>query len=249
MRSCSSTPPDGAATGVAAGRVALVTGAARGLGYEIARQLAERGAHVVVGARDAGRAALAVTALTRAGLAASAVPLDVADADSVPRAVAEVVDRLGRLDVLVNNAGVALDADRPALEVDFDLVGRTFAVNLVGAWRCCAEVVPHMRRQGYGRIVNLSSRLASLAAMSGGEPAYRVSKTGLNALTRILAAELAGTGILVNAASPGWVRTGMGGPRAPRTVTAGARTPVWLATLPEGGPTGGFWGDGEPLPW
>jgi NAD(P)-dependent dehydrogenase (short-subunit alcohol dehydrogenase family) len=240
---------DVAAPGITATRVALITGAARGLGYEIARQLAGRGAHVVIGARDSCRAANAADALVAAGLSASAVPLDVTDPDSVPRAIAEVVDRYGRLEVLVNNAGVALDADRAAHRADFDVVGRTFAVNLVGAWRCCAEAVPHMRRQGSGRIVNLSSRLASLAGMSSGEPAYRVSKTGLNALTRILAAELAGTGILVNAASPGWVRTVMGGPRAPRTVSTGARTPVWLATLPDDGPTGGFWADNEPMPW
>jgi NAD(P)-dependent dehydrogenase (short-subunit alcohol dehydrogenase family) len=230
-------------------RVALVTGASRGLGFEIARQLAGQGLHVVIGARDRGRAEIAVAALARAGLPAGAVAMDVADADSVPRAIAETVARFGRVDVLVNNAGVALDADRAAQRADFDAVGRTFAVNLVGAWRCCAEVVPHMRRNGYGRIVNLSSRLASLTAMTGSEPAYRVSKTGLNALTRILADELAGTGILVNAASPGWVRTGMGGPDAPRTVTAGARTPVWLATLPDDGPTGGFWADCRPVPW
>jgi NAD(P)-dependent dehydrogenase (short-subunit alcohol dehydrogenase family) len=232
-----------------AGRVALITGAARGLGYEIARQLAVRGMHVVIGARDRGRAAGAADELGKAGLPASAVPLDVADPDSVPAAVAEVVGSYGRLDVLVNNAGVALDAGQEAHLADFEIVDRTFAVNLVGAWRCCAEAVPHMRRQRYGRIVNLSSRLASLHAMSVGEPAYRVSKTGLNALTRILAAELAGTGILVNAASPGWVRTVMGGPRAPRSVSTGARTPVWLATLPDDGPTGGFWADNEPMPW
>jgi NAD(P)-dependent dehydrogenase (short-subunit alcohol dehydrogenase family) len=205
--------------------------------------------HAVIGARDTDRAAGAAGELCRAGLPASAVRLDVADPDSVPTAVAEVVGRFGRLDVLVNNAGVALDGSQDAHLADFEIVDRTFAVNLVGAWRCCAEAVPHMRRQGYGRIVNLSSRLASLAAMSTGEPAYRVSKTGLNALTRILAAELTGTGILVNAVSPGWVRTVMGGPRAPRGVTLGARTPVWLATLPDDGPTGGFWADGMPVPW
>jgi len=227
----------------------VITGGNRGLGLEITRQLAGRGLHVVIGARDGGRGVDAARALVGEGLSVSSVPLDVADPDSVQRAFAEVAVQLGRLDVLVNNAGIAIDEDQTALRPDFSRISQTVEINLYGAWRCCSMAIPQMRRHGYGRIVNLSSRLASLSAMGVGEPAYRVSKTALNALTRLLAGELLGSGILVNAVSPGWVRTEMGGPDAPRTVAQGAATPVWLATLPDDGPTGGFFADGQPVDW
>ena len=175
--------------------------------------------------------------------------LDVDDPAGIDSCVARVVDRYGRLDVLVNNAGISDGAQR-ATTPDTKLCEQVWRTNVTGAWLCTAAVVPIMRARGYGRVVNVSSTMGSLARMTAwSEPAYRVSKAALNALTRVLAAELSGSGILVNAASPGWVRTDLGGPRAPRSVAEGADTPVWLATLPDDGPTGGFFLDRSPLDW
>jgi NAD(P)-dependent dehydrogenase (short-subunit alcohol dehydrogenase family) len=175
--------------------------------------------------------------------------VDVSRPETVKAAVSNVLAEYGRLDVLVNNAGIT-DGDQQPSTADPDLVRNVLDVNVLGAWHCCSAVVPTMREAGYGRIVNVSSTLGSLHHMDAAtEPAYRVSKAGLNALTRVLAAELAGTGILVNSASPGWVASAMGGRRAPRTVEQGADTPVWLATLPHDGPTGRFFYDRGPLEW
>lgn len=226
-------------------RVALVTGANRGLGREIARQLATQRIHVVLTGRDEGQACHAADHLRSQGLSVSSARIDVTD----PASIAETVTGLQRIDILINNAGIT-DGDQRAATVSTDEVRRVLEVNLLGAWQCAAAVVPSMINQQYGRIVNISSRLASLTTMtSGTEPAYRVSKTALNALTRVLAADLAGTGVLVNACSPGWVRTELGGPNAPTTVEQGASTPIWLATLPDHGPTGRFFADRRPISW
>jgi NAD(P)-dependent dehydrogenase (short-subunit alcohol dehydrogenase family) len=229
-------------------RTALVTGGARGLGTEICRQLAHRGLRVLVAAR---RREAAEEVCRGIGPAAVPLALDVASAVSVTEAVREALERFGTIDVLVNNAGVSVDASRTALELDEDTLRSTLETNLVGAWRLAEAVVPGMARGGYGRIVNVTSSYGSLALIdSGRHPAYRISKTALNALTRMLAVELAGTGVLVNAADPGWTRSGMGGPAAPRGPEEGADTPVWLATLPEGdGTTGGLFAERKPLPW
>jgi NAD(P)-dependent dehydrogenase (short-subunit alcohol dehydrogenase family) len=232
-------------------RVAVVTGGNRGIGLEICRQLAGLGYHVVLAARDAGRAAERAGELdaSSAGRVTS-VGLDVTDGGSVEAAFRDIRDRHDRIDVLVNNAGIAVDGpEHRASAPDLSRVRRTLETNLLGAWRCCAEVVPSMRERGYGRIVNLSSTMASLElTRTPTSPAYRVSKTGLNMLTRTLAAELEGSGILVNAASPGYTRTDMS-PDAQRPVRDGADTPVWLATLPDTGPTGGFFLDRTVLAW
>jgi NAD(P)-dependent dehydrogenase (short-subunit alcohol dehydrogenase family) len=230
------------------GRTALVTGGARGIGLEMCRQLADQGLRVLVGAR--GREA-AEEACRVIGPAALPLALDVTSAKSVTEAVREATGLTGGIDVLVNNAGVSLDRELRPPYVDEDILRATLDTNLTGAWRVAEAVVPGMVEAGYGRVVNVTSSYGSLTLMdSGRHPAYRISKAALNALTRMLAAELSGTGVLVNAADPGWTRSGMGGPSAPRGPEEGADTPVWLATLPEGDETtGGLFADRRPLPW
>jgi NAD(P)-dependent dehydrogenase (short-subunit alcohol dehydrogenase family) len=227
-------------------RVALVSGGNRGIGLEVCRQLSERGVAVVMGSRDdeQGRAAAA-------GLPDGVVvrQLDVADPESVERLSASVEDAFGRLDILVNNAAISNDEGQRGVDADLDRVKEALEANLFGAWRLCELAIPLMRRNGYGRIVNVSTGLAALEDMGGGSPGYRVSKTALNVLTRILASELRGSGILVNAVNPGWVQTEMGGSGATRPVEDGAEALVWAATLPNNGPTGGFFRDRQPVPW
>jgi NAD(P)-dependent dehydrogenase (short-subunit alcohol dehydrogenase family) len=173
----------------------------------------------------------------------------VADEKSVERLAPFVEEEFGRLDILVNNAGISNDGGQSGVDADLYRVREALETNLLGAWRLCEMAIPLMRRGGYGRIVNISTGLAALEDMGGGWPGYRVSKTALNALTRILASELRGSGILVNSVCPGWVQTDMGGSRAPRPVEEGADTPVWAATLQDSGPTGGFFRDQRPIPW
>jgi NAD(P)-dependent dehydrogenase (short-subunit alcohol dehydrogenase family) len=232
-------------------RVALVTGGNRGIGLEIGRQLYRLGHRVVLTARDKRRADEAAQSLDGwASGDVAGVRMDVTDDESVRSAFEQAVDLYGTVDVLVNNAGIAIDGpEHRASAPDLSKVHETLETNLFGAWRCVAEAVPLMRARGYGRIVNLSSTMASLELTeSPSSPAYRVSKAGLNMLTRVLAAELHGDGILVNAASPGYTRTDMS-PDADRPVEQGADTPVWLATLPDDGPTGGFFYERKPIVW
>jgi NAD(P)-dependent dehydrogenase (short-subunit alcohol dehydrogenase family) len=228
------------------GRIALVSGGNRGIGMEICRQLAERGLTVILGSRDqeSGRAAA-----DKLSGNVAVHQLDVSDEKSVDRLAFFARDEFGRLDILVNNAGISNDEGQRGIDADLDRVRAALEANLLGAWRLCEVAIPLMQRNGYGRIVNMSSGLAALEDMGGGSPAYRVSKTALNALTRILASELRGSGILVNSVCPGWVQTDMGGSSAPRPVEDGADTPVWAATLPNNGPTGGFFRDRRPIAW
>lgn len=230
-------------------RVAIVTGANRGIGLEVTRQLAERGFVVVLGSRDLAKGESATQSLVRQGLT-HILPrqLDVADNKSVARLAAQVETELGRVDVLVNNAAILYDTWQRAIGADLGVVKEAFETNTLGAWRMCQAFIGLMRRHRYGRIVNVSSEAGSLAGMGSGTPAYNLSKAGLNALTRMLAADLAGSGILVNAVCPGWVATDMGG-RGGRPVAEGAAGIIWAATLPDNGPSGGFFRDGHPLPW
>jgi NAD(P)-dependent dehydrogenase (short-subunit alcohol dehydrogenase family) len=227
-------------------RVALVSGGNRGIGLEICRQLADEGLVVLLGSREEEKGREAAEKLSGE---VHVRRLDVTEQESVDSLIASIRDEFGRLDVLVNNAGVANDRGQSGVEADLDRVRDALEANLLGAWRLTEAAVPLMREGGYGRVVNISSGLGALHDMGGGSPAYRVSKAGLNALTRIFASELRGTGILVNSVCPGWVRTDMGTESASRPVSEGADTPVWAATLPKGGPTGGFFRDRRPIEW
>ncbi|MDZ4736672.1 MAG: SDR family oxidoreductase [Rhodospirillaceae bacterium] len=238
----------------AAKRLAVVTGANRGIGLEIVRQLAQKGMRVVLTARDPRKGRAAAKTLQDDGLDVTFHKLDVADAGSIASFARWLRKTEGRLDVLVNNAGIYLDVlpDRStesAFVTNRRKLRTTMEVNLEGPFFLMQTLIPLMRENGYGRIVNVSSGSGQLTDMGGHEAAYRISKTALNAATSIFAAETKGTGILVNAFCPGWVRTDMSGPEAPRSVAQGADTAVWLATLPKGGPTGGYFRDREPLPW
>jgi NAD(P)-dependent dehydrogenase (short-subunit alcohol dehydrogenase family) len=229
--------------------IALVTGGNRGIGLEVCRQMAQRGFVVLLTARDATKAKSAAAKLKSAGVVEPVV-LDVADPSSIKKAADEVAERYGRLDVLINNAAINYDTWQTAEKADIDgTVMDTIVTNLVGPWRMCQAFLPLLRKSRAARIVNVSSESGSLASMGAGPPAYQVTKAGLNALTRTLAGELRRAHILVNAVCPGWVATDMGGPGAPRSVAEGAAGIVWAATLPDDGPTGGFFRDGKPLDW
>ncbi|MEX0815919.1 MAG: SDR family NAD(P)-dependent oxidoreductase, partial [Gaiellales bacterium] len=203
-------------------RVALVSGGNRGIGREVAGQLAALGYTVVIGSRDLAQGKQVAEEL---GEDVTALQLDVTDAESIDRCIAAVGDEFGRLDVLVNNAGVTGGGwSTSAVDIDLDEVRETLETNLFGAWRLTQAALPLIRRNGYGRIVNISSGMGQLSDMGGHSPSYRVSKTGLNALTRMLTAELGEENILVNSVCPGWVRTDMGGANARRSVEEGAET-------------------------
>jgi NAD(P)-dependent dehydrogenase (short-subunit alcohol dehydrogenase family) len=219
--------------------VALVSGTSRGIGAEIARQLAaEHGFLVFAGARNPSDVE------TVDGI--EPIELDVTDQAAIDAARERIEADPGRLDALVNNAGVYGD---PIGVVDYDLerAHEVLEVNVFGPWRLVQAFVPLLRRSVRPRVVNVSSGAGQLSDMNGGRAAYRVSKTGLNALTRTLASDE--RGIKVNTMCPGWVRTDMGGPAAPRSVEEGADTAVWLATLSDDGPSGGFFRDRKPIPW
>jgi NAD(P)-dependent dehydrogenase (short-subunit alcohol dehydrogenase family) len=230
-------------------RVALVTGANRGLGLETSRQLIDRGLRVVMTGRDLEATDRARRALGEIAGRAIAVRLDVTETASIEAARRTIAERVGGVDVLVNNAAVLLHESSDLLSIPSEAFRGTFDANVFGVVEVCRAFVPDMARRGYGRIVNVSSGAGQLQGMSTYAPAYSMSKAALNALTRILAETYRGRGILANAVDPGWVRTDMGGRSAPRSVRQGADTIVWLATLAEGGPTGGFFRDRQPIEW
>lgn len=229
--------------------IALVTGANRGIGREVARQLAANGFTVILTARSPEKAEKATSELKTKDSDIHPFQLDSADEQSIRKAADFVEKEFGRLDVLVNNAAINYDTWQTTTEADLDVVRETLDTNLLGPWRVSQEFIPLMKKNRYGRIVNVSSESGSLSSMGGGTPAYGVSKAALNALTVKLAGELKKFGILVNSVCPGWVRTDMGGRAAPRSVEKGAKGIVWAATLPDDGPTGQFFRDGKPLRW
>jgi NAD(P)-dependent dehydrogenase (short-subunit alcohol dehydrogenase family) len=227
----------------------LITGANRGIGREVARQLAQRGYQVILSARDAAKADTAAAELAKqTSGTVSSLELDVADPTSVMQAVERVKSSWGRLDVLINNAGVGSDFGVSGTEPDFEKVQAALQTNFYGAYRLAVALLPLLRASEHPRIVNVSSGMGGIAEMGGWSPGYRVSKAAMNAMTRILSAELAGEGFLINSACPGFVNTDMGGPMgAQKSVQDGAAGIVWLATLPDDGPTGGFFRDGAAI--
>jgi len=235
--------------GPSAGRVALVSGGNRGLGLQLVRALVDVGMQVVMASRSVENGYAAIELLGDQANQVAVLQLDITNPASVGRVASWLRLRLGRCDVLVNNAAILIDDDDDALAIDLDVVWRTLETNLLGSWRLSQAIAPMMRDHRYGRIVNVSSRLASLNSMQRGLAAYRVSKCGINALTRMLADELAGDRILVNACCPGPVHVEDAASGSLPRLSASPDTPVWLATLPDGGPTGGFFCERQRVSW
>jgi NAD(P)-dependent dehydrogenase (short-subunit alcohol dehydrogenase family) len=238
-------------------RIAVVTGANRGLGFEISRQLGLKGITIIAGTRQGADGARAVERLKDEGINAHSIILDVTEPSTVEALPRLLNVQFGHIDILINNAGVLIDSGVPLSDLDEGVLRATFETNVFGAFVVTRALLPLIRKSSFGRIVNMSSSLGSLASIGDPNspfyqvvcPAYQMSKAALNALTVVFAKELKDTNIKVNSACPGWVRTDLGTERAPLSVEEGADTPVWLATLPDDGPTGGFFNSRRPMPW
>ncbi|HEX4644053.1 MAG TPA: SDR family NAD(P)-dependent oxidoreductase, partial [Verrucomicrobiae bacterium] len=211
-------------------KIALVTGANKGIGLEIARELAEKDFRVFLAARDPQRGTSAASALRKSGARVEFLQLDVADLKTIKRAAKEFSAQADHLDVLVNNAGIYEDRGASILDIDPEVVRTTLQTNTLGPMLMTQQFWQLLAKSGSGRVINLSSGMGALHDMGGGSPAYSISKTALNAVTRQFAAELKDKGITVNSVCPGWVHTDMGGAGAPRTPQQGADTVIWLAT-------------------
>ncbi len=256
-------------------KVAIVTGADRGIGFQICRQLGELGFQVVLTSPDPGQGKAAAEKLKNAGLAVTYRVLDLLN-DRHPAALRSfVMKKFGRVDVLVNNAGISLDAgmskvegllrrrikkapkkmgygEGPGiLEADTDIMRATLDVNTLGALKMCQTFIPLMMKARYGRVINISSTLGQLNSMTDAEkvPAYQLSKTALNAVTKMAADACRGTNVAVNSVCPGWTRTDLGGPEAPQSPEEAAKDIVWLAARPDNGPTGQFFQHKRRIPW
>jgi NAD(P)-dependent dehydrogenase (short-subunit alcohol dehydrogenase family) len=238
-------------------KVALVTGAAHGIGAEVCRQLAKQGMIVLLAARDFNKATAAADQLRGEGLGVRPKTLDVTNDESVQRLAAELEQEFGRLDVLVNNAAAYVDWTEKASTADLNASHAVFETNLFGNWRSCQTFLPLLRKSAHGRIVNVSSGAGShgdpqfgLPTNRGAVASYGISKAALNALTTKFAAELEGSGILVNSVCPGLTATAPGmEAMGARPIPEGAASVVWAALLPDDGPSGGFFRDGKPVPW
>lgn len=233
-------------------QLALVTGGNRGIGLEICRQLAGKGIQVILTSRDAAKGQAAVEQLAGEGLTVSYHVLDMTSSASIAALGSWLTETHGHLEILINNAGIMLDNERgqrSVMDVTPETLHETMITNVYGPLQLIQQVLPLMRKGAYGRIVNLSSGMGQLSDMGGGFTGYRLSKVSLNALTRIVAAEVSEPNIKINTMCPGWVRTDMGGPHATRSLAQGADTAIWLATLSEHGPSGGFYRDRQPISW
>jgi NAD(P)-dependent dehydrogenase (short-subunit alcohol dehydrogenase family) len=237
--------------------IALVTGAGKGIGFEVARQLAQRGMTVIMGVRDLEKGQAAAQTLVSEGLNVVVKNVDVSDDASVRQLAAEIEQEFGRLDVLVNNAASYVDWSETASNADFNAVRNVLETNLFGAWRVTQALLPLIQKSQHGRIVNVSSGAGShgdlqfgLTTNHGMTASYGISKAALNGLTSKFAAELEGSGILINAVCPGLTATAPGmEAMGARPISEGAASVVWAAILPDDGPSGGFFRDGKSLPW
>ncbi|TGL20610.1 SDR family NAD(P)-dependent oxidoreductase [Leptospira bourretii] len=228
-------------------RIALVTGANRGIGKQVSIDLAKQGIYVLIGARNPGEAEDTLAAVKAVGKG-EILSLDVSKEQSISEALDTITGSFGKLDILVNNAGIFADPGSFFDTTSEDL-HRTLLVNLYGPLRLIQTFLPMMIQNDFGRIVNVSSGMGQLSDMGGGYPAYRISKTAINALTNVASGEAVGKNIKINSVCPGWVKTDMGGASATRPVEKGAETIVWAATLPDNGPTGKFFRDQKEIPW
>jgi NAD(P)-dependent dehydrogenase (short-subunit alcohol dehydrogenase family) len=230
-------------------QVALVTGGNRGIGYELVKQLALNGLKVILASRDPEMGNEAVQKLKELNLDVSCVEMDVANQESIHQAAVAINEKYGRLDVLINNAGVYLDENKKLLAMDPCILEKTMATNFFGVYHVIRSFIPLMEKQGFGRIINVSSEYGEMSEMSyPGVGAYKLSKFALNGLTQLVAAEIKGD-IKINAVDPGWVSSDMGGPSAPRTPKQAAESILWLATIGPEGSSGGFFKDGKQIPW
>lgn len=230
-------------------KVALVTGGNRGIGYELVKQLALKGFKVILTSRNSKMGHEATQKLKESNLDVSFMVMDVDNQESIRQSAITVNERYGRLDVLINNAGMYLDENEKLLNMSPSILEGTMATNFFGAYHVIRSFIPLMERQGYGRIINVSSEYGAMSEMSyQGVGAYKLSKLALNGLTRLIAAEITGD-IKINAVDPGWVSTDMGGPSAPRTPKQAAESILWLATIGPEGPNGEFFKDGKRIDW
>jgi len=225
--------------------IAIVTGANRGIGLEVVRELAKLGFKVFLGSRELSKGQSAAATLQDKRV--EPVQLDVVDPSSIERLRETIEQRYGKLDVLVNNAGALYDSWERVTNADLKTVRAAFETNTLGPWRMAQAFIALLEKSAHARIVNVSSETGALSSMSGETPAYSISKLALNGLTKMLASDLKRANIIVNSVCPGWVATDMGGPNAPRNVREGAASVIWAVTLPDDGPTGGFFRDGQPL--
>ncbi len=237
-------------------KVAVVTGGNRGIGMEICRQLAKEGILVILTSRDESKGMAVCQQLQKEEFPVRYHPLDVDHAASIGALARFMEKEFGRCDILVNNAGIFPDVSaEKASEISsifktkIETIQKAMTTNVYGPFLMCQALVPLMKKNNFGRIVNISSGMGQLTYMNGGYPGYRISKTAVNALTRIFSEELLDSNIIVNSMCPGWVKTEMGGSGATRGVEEGADTALWLATLPDDGPRGKFFRDRKVIEW